>query len=174
MMRNVVPCVHNLLGLNGFSPEMKKCFVFPTLLFWRSSECVSHSACPLGGGGGRGGSCYTGKDQRGRSWEEEEEEKVGGEGNGMSDRSVVFGYRTAWEKRGEGEERLCREVGALAEWGKRRSSCLWHMFSRQETMDTPQVSSRIKNSTVSYLKHLWSVFATSCIFSLKNFLIEAA
>lgn len=60
--------------------------------------------CPLGWG--VGGSCCTGKDQKGRSWEEEEEEKVGGERSGMSDRSVVFGYRTAWDNRREGEEKL--------------------------------------------------------------------
>lgn len=43
-------------------------------------QCVSHSAYPPGGEGD-----YTGKDQRGRSWEEEEEGKVGGERNGMSE-----------------------------------------------------------------------------------------
>lgn len=53
----------------------------------------------------RGGG--VGRRKRRGKWEETETECPG--------RSIVFGYRTAWQNREEGEERLCREVGALSE-----------------------------------------------------------
>lgn len=59
--------------------EVKERFSHIVIL---KEQCVSHGADPPAG---EGGSCYTGKDQRGRSWEEEEEGKVRGERDGMSE-----------------------------------------------------------------------------------------